>query len=217
MEAAHARKGKAHELGDVEPRRWVFSMTNERDPAPALLLTTELLHLAKHGDAAALDALMTRYLPRLNRWAGGRLPSHARSLFETTDLVQETLLHAIERFDRIRPGGFQAYMRQAILNRIRDEVSWAQRRLGSKEVTESLTDVNPSPLENAIGSEVFERYERACEQLTEEEQLLVHLKVELDYEYEEIAAIVERPSRDAARMAVQRALRKLAEIMGHER
>jgi RNA polymerase sigma-70 factor (ECF subfamily) len=191
-------------------------MTSKPDPASPLLLTTELLHQAKHGDAAALDALMTRYLPRLNPWASGRLPSYARSLFETTDLVHETLLYAIEGLERIRPGGFQAYMRQAILNRIRDEVRWAQRRSGSKEVSESLTDIHPSPLENAIGSEVFDLYERACEQLTEEERSLVHLKIELDFGYEDIAAIMDRPSRDAARMAVQRAVRKLAEIMGSE-
>jgi hypothetical protein len=45
---------------------------------------------------------------------------------------------------------------------------------------------------------------------------LVHLKIELDLGYEEIAAITDRPSRDAARMAVQRVVRKLATIMGRE-
>jgi len=44
-----------------------------------------------------------------------------------------------------------------------------------------------------------------------------HLRIELDFSYEEVAAITERGSRDAARMAVQRALRKLADVMGHER
>ena len=80
-----------------------------------LALTTDLLHRAKQGDAAALDHLMTRYLPRLQRWASGRLPVYARSLLETTDLVHETLLKAIAGLAGIqvgRPGGFQAYVRR---------------------------------------------------------------------------------------------------------
>ena len=196
-------------------------MTSQPEPPPSdLLLTTELLRQAKQGDPAALDALMTRYLPRLQRWARGRLPLRARSLLETNDLVHETLLKAIEGLDRIeesRTGGFQSYVRQTILNRIRDQMRWAQRRSGSTEVTEDLVDQGPSPLESAIGADVLERYERAREQLTEEERLFVHLRIELDFDYEDIAAIMNRPSRDAARMGVQRSLRKLAEIMGHER
>ena len=45
----------------------------------------------------------------------------------------------------------------------------------------------------------------------------LHLRIELDFDYQEIAAMTGRPSEAAARMAVQRALRKLAGIMGHGR
>src|SRR6266571_6664898 len=111
-------------------------MTPEpRSPAPDLLLTTELLRDAKQGDAAALDTLMARYLPRLYRWAHGRLPMYARSLFDTGDLVHETLLKALQALDQIEvrgPGKFQAYVRKAILNRILDQVRWAGRRAGSE-------------------------------------------------------------------------------------
>jgi hypothetical protein len=50
-----------------------------------------LLSRAKRGDAAALDALLERYRPRLLRWAHRRLPHWARDLAETDDLVQDTL------------------------------------------------------------------------------------------------------------------------------
>ena len=189
-------------------------------PARELLITSDLLQRAKDGDQAALSTLMTRYRPRLERWATGRLPSYARSLFDTSDLVQETLLRAIEGLDKIEvrgPGVFQAYVRQAVLNRIRDQVRWARRRPSTDEVPETVEDRTPSPLESVIGSDVLERYEQALAQLSEEDRRLLHLRIELDFSYEEVAAIMERSSRDAARMAVQRALRKLAEIMGHER
>jgi len=189
-------------------------------PSPDLVLTTELLTRAKEGDPAALDALTARYLPRLQRWASGRLPFYARSLFDTADLVQETLLRAIQGLDGIEvrgPGGFQAYVRQAILNRIRDQVRWARRRPGREDVSVDTPDRTPSPLETAIGSDVLDRYETALERLSEDERRLLHLRIELDFSFEEIAAQTGRPSRDAARMAVNRALKRLAEIMGHGR
>lgn len=184
-----------------------------------LLATTELLRLAKGGDMDARDQLLTRYLPRLSRWAAGRLPRHARSLLDTSDLVQETLLRTLEGIDRIDvrgPGGFQAYVRQAVLNRIRDQVRWSGRRPDAGEAAaELLADTAPSPLDHAIGVDVIERYERALARLGPVEQELLHLRLELDFSHEEIAVLTDRPSADAARMAIQRALRRLAEEMGH--
>ncbi|MDZ4806295.1 MAG: RNA polymerase sigma factor [Candidatus Eisenbacteria bacterium] len=190
-----------------------------RSSSADLLVTTELLTLAKNGDRQALEVLTARYLPRLVRWATGRLPASARSLLDTHDVVQETLLRAIQGIDGIEvrgPGGFQAYVRQAVLNRIRDQIRWSRRRPGPEGVPEDLYDGLPSPLENAIGADVLDRYERALTDLSEEERQLLHLRIELDFSYEEIAAITERPSRDAVRMAIKRALLKLAESMGHE-
>lgn len=184
------------------------------------LATNELLRLAKGGDARALESLLARYLPRLQRWASGRLPLRARSLLDTHDLVQETLLRTVQGLDRIEvrgPGGFQAYVRQAVLNRIRDQVRWANRRPGAGDVLLDLPDAAPSPLESAIGADVLQRFEEAMQALDPDDRHLLHLRIELDFDYDEIAAMTERPSRDAARMAVQRALARLAERMGHER
>ena len=189
-------------------------------PPTELLITRDLVSRAQSGDERAMNELMSRYLPRLERWASGRLPRYARSLLDTGDLVQETLLRVVQglrQLDARGPGFFQAYVRQAVLNRIRDQVRWARRRAGSSEVSESLPDLGPSPLEQAIGSDVLRRYERAIEALGEAERQFVHLRIELDLDYDEIAAVMGSPSRDAARMSVRRAVAKLAEIMGHER
>jgi DNA-directed RNA polymerase specialized sigma24 family protein len=53
--------------------------------------------------------------------------------------------------------------------------------------------------------------------LEPEDQRLLHLRIELEFDYDEIAAMTDRPSPDAARMAFQRALARLAKAMGHER
>jgi RNA polymerase sigma-70 factor (ECF subfamily) len=146
------------------------------------------------------------------------LPLHARSLLDTADLVQETLMRAVETigsFEVTGPGGFEAYVRQSVLNQIRDQVRWANRRAGSEVVSENLVDRAPSPLEEAIGADVVRRYEDAMGALSEEERQLLHVRIELDLGYEEIAAMMGRPSVDATRMAIQRALQKLAYTMGH--
>ena len=187
-------------------------------PGEALDATRELLHRAKEGDRDALEQLMSRYLPRLRRWASGRLPMYARSLLDTADLVQDTLLRVIEGLDRIEvrgPGGFQAYVRTAVLNRIRDEVRWAGRRPGPDGIPETLPDRQPTPIENAIGAELLERYEAGMARLDERNRQLLHLRIELDFDYDEIAAMTGRESRNTARMAVQRALSRLADEMGH--
>jgi len=189
----------------------------DRREEPPLAATHDLLEAAKAGDRDARDELFGRFVPRLRRWASGRLPRFARSLLDTEDLVQDVLLRTFEGLERVEvrgPGGFQAYVRQAVLNRIRDQVRWAARRPGPDEVPADLADPSPSPLEDAIGADVLARYERAFATLTPAEQELLHLRLELHFEFEEIAGMTGKPSRDAARMAVQRALARLAEGMG---
>jgi RNA polymerase sigma-70 factor (ECF subfamily) len=83
-------------------------------------------------------------------------------------------------------------------------------------VPETIDDPAPSPLENAIGADVLARYEAGLARLNDAERELLHLRIELDFDYEEIARMTGKPSRDAARVAIQRALARLAEEMGHE-
>lgn len=175
----------------------------------------DLLTRAQRGDRAAVDSLVARYRPRLERWASGRLPQFARSLFDTGDLIQETLLKAVEKFETGRgpdQGTFEGYARRAVLNRIRDQVRWSKRRPPA-DVLGELVDPEPSPLEQAIGRETVSRYEKALEQLTEEDRSLIHLRVELGLDYDEIARISGRPTAAAVRMAVRRAIFRLADRM----
>src|SRR4030095_913756 len=81
----------------------------------------ELVIRARGGDQEALNDLCARYLPRLQRWAHGRLPASARGALDTHDLVQETMTNVVQRLDKFEPrheGAFQGYLRQALLNRI---------------------------------------------------------------------------------------------------
>src|SRR6476619_2854088 len=90
-----------------------------------------LLLRAQQGDERARNELCARYLPRLRRWAHGRLPGWAREHQDTEDIVQDTLLHSIRRLESFAPRhdqAFCAYLCQAIRNRVSDAVRRANRR-----------------------------------------------------------------------------------------
>jgi RNA polymerase sigma-70 factor (ECF subfamily) len=184
--------------------------------APGLDSTFALVERAKTGDRDALDRLFTRYLPALRRWASGRLPQWTRDLMDTDDLVQETVIRAVKRmgqFESRHEGALQAYLRQAILNRIRDEVRRSRRSPMETALDENASDRGTSPLENAIGSEALERYEAALARLRPDDREAIVARVEMDGTYQDVAQVLGKPSADAARMAVSRALLRLAEEM----
>ena len=186
------------------------------DADPSWTSTLTLLTRAREGDQQALDALFARYLPALRRWASGRMPRWARDLGDTTDLVQETALQVFKKIDTFEhrgEGAFQAYLRQAVLNRIRNEVRNATVRPSRAALDPARPDDAASPLERAIGVEGVERYEAALQRLREEERELVIGRLELGLTYSELAAAAGRPSVDATRMAVGRAIVRLIDAM----
>ena len=191
------------------------------DPGP-LSATTDLLQRARRGDQDALNDLFRRQLPPLRRWARGRLPKWTRDLRDTEDLVQETLTQTLRHVDAFEPrheGALQAYLRQALMNRIRDEIRRVSRypAPAGLEDEDAFMDAAASPLEEAIGSEAAERYEAALQRLRPEEREVIIARVEMQQSYQAIAAAHGKSSPDAARMAVTRALMRLAEEMDIER
>ena len=87
--------------------------------------TFSLIERARAGDEEALERLFAKHLKPLQRWASGRLPKWARDLADTDDLVQDTLLRTFKKIDSFEPrrvGALQAYLRSAVLNRLRDEL-----------------------------------------------------------------------------------------------
>ena len=178
--------------------------------------TVELLTRVRNGDEAALTRLLERCLPPLRRWAHGRLPPFARDLLDTADLVQDTVIAALRRLDGFeaqREGALQAYLRQALANRITDVVRQHLRRPIPVEMPEQLAAPEPSPLELAIGSENHARYEAALARLRAEDREAIVTRMELQYSYEELAVAMGKPTANAARVAVTRALRRLADEM----
>lgn len=175
--------------------------------------TFDLLARARAGDERALEPLFARYLPRLRRWASGRLPGWARDAVDTQDLVQDTLISVFKQVDRFEPrreGAFQAYLRQALMNRIRNAVRDRSRRPDGTTVDEAVPSGETSPLERAIGTQQLERYEAALARLRSIDREAIVARLEMGCSYQEVATMLELPSADAARKASQRALVRLA-------
>lgn len=200
-----------------------MNRSNPANPAPgrpdtdARLLsdepTIELVISARAGDRLALEALLERCLPPVKRWAHGKLPAHARGALDTGDLVQEAAIHVLARLDKFEPrhvGAMQAYLRTSIVNRIRDEIRRIGRRPETVElIAEPVSDAT-SPLEVAIRGEAYERYRAALGKLRPRDREIVVARVEMVWSVEQIAQRFRMPTLDAARVAVSRALKRLA-------
>ena len=179
----------------------------------------DLIRRARRGERTAIDALFARHLPSLHRWARGRIPRWARELGDTADVVQDSILAVfgrLETFEPRREGAFRAYLRQAVMNRIRDQY----RRTAVRPLRVDLDPAQPSggqsPLDAAIDGEASARYARALATLPPDDREAIVARVELGYSYEQIAALLRKRSPDAARMAVSRAIAKLARAMADD-
>lgn len=180
----------------------------------------ELLVRARAGDAPALEELCARYVPRLRRWAHGRLPASARGAVDTHDLVQDTMARVVKRIQGFEPSheaAFQAYVRQALMNRVRDEIRRAKRQPAPGPLDSAQKGHEPSPLEHAIGREALARYDAALERLKPAEREAIIARIEMGLPYADIAQALGKPSAAAAHMAVSRALVRLGEEMSRVR
>jgi RNA polymerase sigma factor (sigma-70 family) len=192
------------------------SADNGNETSPALDSTFALIERIRRGDREALERLLARHVGPLRRWVSGRLPRWARDVADTDDLVQDTLLRTfqkIEDFEARGAGALQAYLRQAVLNRVRDELRRKARSPSRVDDDGLDLQADGSPLEEAIGREALERYEAALLRLKPEEREAIVGRVEMEYSYAELAEALGKPSPEAARKTAQRALLRLAEEM----
>lgn len=190
--------------------RWLEDLTVSQETSLSLLAR------AQRGDAVAMEALMGRYLARLQRWASGRVPSSARTLLDTDDVVQDALLSTFRRLEHFQPrhdGALLAYLREAVANRIRNELRRVAPNVDGSIDPDGLPSQWPSPLEHVVSRQSLDRYERSLTQLDENDRAAIIGRFEMGYSYDALARAMERPSPDAARKLTERALRRLLALM----
>jgi RNA polymerase sigma-70 factor, ECF subfamily len=177
----------------------------------------ELLRRYQTGDDLALERLWARYLPRLKKWAHGRLPDSCRQNTSTDDLIQDAFVRSLARLRTLKPNRREsvfAYFRVVVLNQIRDHIRYVARRPDRLPLLdEAHVDPNPSPFEHAVGREITERYERALSTLSQDDQDMILAFVELCCSDRELAELFEKASAETARAARNRAVVRLARGM----
>ena len=203
-------------------------MTDDEAPAPRRdaaeekphdsPASSDLIRRARAGDRSALGVLFERMFPWVRRRARGRLPAWARGFVDTGDLVQDVLLHVFRRITRLESTSsvaFRAYLRRAVDHRVQDEV----RRVGRRDTWGGLEEkavpasADPSPLQQLVDGEDWDRYLRALKCLTPRERRLIVGRAELGYSFKQLALVDDRATPDAARIALRRALVRLSREM----
>ena len=173
----------------------------------------ELLVRLQKGDERAGSRLFARYLPLLQRLGHRRLPRWTRGAIDTADVVQDAVLYTFKRLPSFTPqrdGALLGYLRRTLINRIRDQFRLAARRPASVPIDSDHPGGEASPLDRTIDRETQARYRRALTRLRADDRDAILARLEHGYSYEQLALILNKPTAEAARVAVRRALVRLA-------
>ena len=182
--------------------------------------TLEIISQIRLGNRGACSRLAKRELPPLMRFARGRLPAWARGATDTQDLIQDVFVRTLPRLATWHSeghGALRAFLRRAVANQIVSEIRKARRRTGSPAALDHLVDRTPSPLARAIRNQNVLQLRVALAQLSDADRALLAARFGSDRRYADIAALLGRPNANATRVAVERALDRVARIMNETR
>ena len=193
-------------LAGTEPRR--------RDPLLRDEPTIELVTRARSGDMPAMEALLQRCLPAAQA-VGPRPPARGGA--------------RASRHGRPGAGGCAARARQprhvraasrrgdAGLSSSVGRSTGSATRCGASagnppplELPDDHPSDRTSPEEDAIRAEEYDHYREAVPRLTPKDRALIVARIEMQWSLAEIAHRYGMPSVDAARMAVNRAVKRLS-------
>lgn len=190
-----------------------------RDPRPSIPVpppAVAMIHRACQGDREAQESLLRDCAGPLARLASGLMPAHLRLLADSQDVVQDVLTRTARRFDRLAcadDAALLAYLRRAVRHRVVDEIRRVRRLPPIGLLTEDWPTSAVSPLEAAITAQNARRMQAALGGLGSRERVALLLRLRRESSYEEIAARLDFPSPNAARVAVRRAAARLNEIL----
>ncbi|MEZ5289271.1 MAG: sigma-70 family RNA polymerase sigma factor [Vicinamibacterales bacterium] len=179
--------------------------------------TSTLFRQAADGSRSAARSLVARLVPDLRRWGRGKLPSYARGSADTEDIAQGAALGTLRRIGSIQLRSAQAlpaYMRRSFMNLLVDAVRKVSTRGAPEALTDDVAAPDASPLEQAIRREEEERVRMAAMRLHPTDRQILLLRLYDNRSFADIRTILGKRSDDAARMAFNRALERLATELG---
>src|SRR5262245_54380922 len=197
-------------------------------PQPDSAQTQQLLDLAQAGDPSACQRLLQRHRDELTAFVALRLDPRLRPRLDPSDVVQETQLEVLRRFEeflRRRPMPFRLWLRRTAYERllqlhrhhlqaerrsVRREAPWPER--SSQVLAERLLAAASTPSQQLDRAEQMARLRRALGQLPAADRDLLLMRHQEGLSHEDAACILGITAA-AARQRYGRALLRLHRLL----
>jgi len=124
-------------------------------------------------------------------------------------------LDHLTSFEPRHEGSFIAYLIRTAHRLIQDSVRDARRRPVGEPLDEQVRDPGPTPDTHEHERQRADRIQRAMAMLSAKQRKLIELRFSFDLSYAEIAALLDT-TPNAARMQLDRALAKLAQVVAKD-
>jgi RNA polymerase sigma-70 factor (ECF subfamily) len=173
------------------------------------LTDSELVEKATNGDHRALDALVERYSPRVNRLASQLMGD----LEEAKDAAQESLVKVCTRLKQFRgEAQFATWLHRLVVNTCRDRMAFQRvRRAEPLELDEHATDdIDPSNV--AVLADLRRDLADALSRLSNDQRIAVVLRDSFGMSYKEISRVARMPV-GTAKCYVHRARARLRTLL----
>jgi RNA polymerase sigma-70 factor, ECF subfamily len=173
------------------------------------LTDSELVDKATNGDNRALDALVERYSPRVNRLASQLMGD----LEEARDAAQESLVKVCTRLKQFRGDAqFATWLHRLVVNTCRDRMAFQRvRRAEPLELDEHATDdIDPSNL--AVLTDLKRDLADALSRLSNDQRIAIVLRDSFGMSYKEISRVARMPV-GTAKCYVHRARARLRTLL----
>jgi RNA polymerase sigma-70 factor, ECF subfamily len=197
----------------VQPTVAERRLTNRNPPFTRLfsytkLTDTDLVNRARNGDTHALEALVERHAPRVNRLAAHLLEDFE----EARDAAQESLVKLCTRLRQFRGDAqFGTWLHRLVVNTCRDRMAWQRVRRTEPLLLEDMAngdDGEGDPARLALLGDLRRDVADALAKLSRDQRIAVVLRDSFGFSYEEIARVARMPV-GTAKCYVHRARNRL--------
>jgi RNA polymerase sigma-70 factor (ECF subfamily) len=174
------------------------------------LTDSELVDKATNGDGRALDALVERYSPRVNRLASQLMGD----LEEARDAAQESLVKVCTRLKQFRgEAQFATWLHRLVVNTCRDRMAFQRvRRAEPLELDELAISDEPDPSNLAVLTDLRRDLAVALSRLSNDQRIAVVLRDSFGLSYKEISRVARMPV-GTAKCYVHRARARLRTLL----
>ena len=174
------------------------------------LTDSELVDRATEGDRRALDTLVERYSPRVNRLASQLMGD----LEEARDAAQESLVKVCTRLKQFRgEAQFATWLHRLVVNTCRDRMAFQRvRRAEPLELDEHAVSEDLDPSSVAMLTDLRRDLADALSRLSADQRIAVVLRDSFGLSYKEISRVARMPV-GTAKCYVHRARARLRTLL----